>query len=326
VDQLRSDGQQAFLVPIEGTADRPRADHFSRYDAPEAVLEDKPGCAVVAPETALTSLRGIRFAQPICWWLSIDNSMPFIVDHERRDRKFAKTLGVPHNPWSPNARIAMERRVVAKYDFRGLFSRAFHIAQSVYARSYLQTHLGICASIVSDYIPRMEAQRSENGTATRSRSIAFNPAKAPWIPDLLGPRMPGVGWSPIAGLDAFGVARVLRESGAYFDPGFHPGRDRMPREAAMSGTPVVVARRGAGAYWEDVPIGAEFKVSAGRNFVEDASSRLLRVLDDVEGAATRQEGYRRWIARDRERFAREVGRAFSDGEWEDDMPVYPPGD
>jgi hypothetical protein len=100
----------------------------------------------------------------------------------------------------------------------------------------------------------------------------------------------------------------------------------MPREAAMSGTPVVVARRGAGAYWEDVPIGAEFKVSAGRNFVEDASSRLLRVLDDVEGAATRQEGYRRWIARDRERFAREVGRAFSDGEWEDDMPVYPPGD
>jgi hypothetical protein len=98
----------------------------------------------------------------------------------------------------------------------------------------------------------------------------------------------------------------------------------MPREAAMLRTPVVVARRGAAAYWEDVPIPARFKVSAGKDFVSDARERLLPILDDAESATTQQDGYREWIALDRERFAREVRRAFGDGQWEDDMPILPP--
>lgn len=325
VHQLRSDGQSAFLVPIEGTADRPRAEQFRKYDAPEAPLLDRPGNAVVAPETALTSLRGIRNAQPVCWWLSVDNSMPFIIEQERRDREFANLQNIRHKRWAPSMRILLERRVVARYNYARLFSRAFHIAQSVYARAFLQTHLGICAAIVSDYIPRVDSdlQDDETGSFGRSHSIAYNPAKAPWIPSLLRPHMPDVTWSPLAGLDRSGVVRLLRESGAYFDPGFHPGRDRMPREAAMLHTPVVVARRGAAAYWDDVPVGAEFKVSAGREFVSDASSRLLSILNDPDGAAERQAGYRQWIGNDQERFAREVRRAFRDGRWEDDMPVLP---
>lgn len=326
VDQLRSDGQSAFLVPIEGTAQRPRADLFRRYDAPEAVLDDREGNAVVAPETALTSLRGIRNAQAICWWLSVDNSMPFIVDQERKDKAFAKQQNVPHTRWAPSLRVSFERHIVANYNYSGLFRRALHIAQSAYARAYLQTHLGISPAIVSDYIPRTDPDFYElkSGSSTRQRSIAFNPAKAPWIPDLLGPRMPSVEWSAISGLNRSGVAKLLRESAAYFDPGFHPGRDRMPREAAMLRTPVVVARRGAAAYWEDVPIPARFKVSAGKDFVSDARERLLPILDDAESATTQQDGYREWIALDRERFAREVRRAFGDGQWEDDMPILPP--
>ncbi|NNC13051.1 hypothetical protein HII28_14340 [Planctomonas sp. JC2975] len=273
---------------------------------------------------AMTYMRKIRHAQTICWWLSIDNSSPFILRQERRDKRFARDHGVAHGAWAPNRRVAIERRILSVYPFERYLRDALHIAQSAYARAYLQTHLGLCASIVSDYIPRDELGFSDEARdGSRRRSVAFNPGKSPWLPDVLGPRLPDVEWDPIVGLDRRGVVRLLSSSAMYFDAGYHPGRDRMPREAAMLRAVTIVARRGAAAYWEDVPIEARFKVSQGSAFVDEAVARVREALDDRERAVGLQETYRDWIANDRQRFGLEVRRAFIAGSWEDDTPILP---
>lgn len=321
VHHLRAIEVDATLVPLPGMEHVPRVREYDKYDAPEVSrIEDAPGNAVIVPESAISTLRRVRSAERIIWWLSIDNAMPFLPTQERLDRKFTARLGVPHVPWAPSAKVAIERHVMAAMPMGEILRSSKHLAQSAYARAYIQTHYGMAGTFVTDYIPRSTTGEREAHTP-RSKSIAFNPKKAPWVPDLLGPLLPGVEWHRLEGLSAEGVADMLRRSAVYFDPGYHPGRDRMPREAALNGAVTMVARRGAGAYWGDVPIADQFKVTSSRDFATDAAGRIAAVLRDVSSAVEAQEGYLNWILDDEKRFAQEVRRAFIEGRWEDDSPL-----
>ncbi len=325
VDALRRQGHDASLVPLKSTAGVPRASAYERYDAPESELIDDPANAVIVPEGMLEHLPQVRRAQRICWWLSIDNSAPFLPRQEARDRRFTRSIGAPHADWSPNAASFTYRRMVARRPWRSLLESSLHLAQSAYARAYLLSSLGVSAAVVSDYLPlERPAPGALAPAGTRGRSIAYNPRKAPWVPELLGPRISDVDWRPLAGLTSTGVADLLSRTAVYFDPGFHPGRDRMPREAAVHGAVTVVARRGSGAFWDDVPIPWEHKVSPGPAFLEDTAATLTGVFEAPEASVAAQQGYRDWIADDRARFDLELERVFTGQRWEDDTPLLPP--
>lgn len=323
VDELRRQGQDATLVPLRETAAIARVAAFAEYDAPETdQIDDSPGNAVIAPEGVLDRLRDVRRAQRVCWWLSIDSSAPFFPRQETKDRRFTDALGVRHVGWSPNIASAAYRRIAAHRPRRALLDSALHLTQSAYARAYLQTHLGISGTMVTDYIPRGVIDVvARKPLAERGHTVAFNPKKASWAPSLIGASLPGIQWRPLVGLDRRGVAELLADTTAYFDPGYHPGRDRMPREAALLGGVTLLARRGAGAYWEDSPIPWEHKVSPGSGFLEGARRALTAVVEDPGAAAFAQTEYREWIDLDRARFSREVGRSFVRGRWEDDSPA-----
>jgi hypothetical protein len=55
------------------------------------------------------------------------------------------------------------------------------------------------------------------------------------------------------------MREVLETSKVYIDFGNHPGKDRIPREAAISGCCVITGKRGAARFYQDVPIPEEYK-------------------------------------------------------------------
>lgn len=320
VDELRAQGEHAFLVPLAATKEAERVPEFRVYDAPEAEFEDRPGNAFIVPETGLRHLWSVKQAQTIIWWLSFDYGTPFLLRQEEFDRRFKRMLGVRHEPWAGSFAATMLRRALVAAPYDRVMRRSLHLSQSYYARAALHSVTGLLSTIVSDYIPRPETGSAPR-SGDRGRTVAFNPAKAPWVPELLGPRLPDVQWRALAGLSRSGVEEMLGETTVYFDPGYHPGRDRMPREAARLGAVTVVARRGAGAYWDDVPVTDDYKVAATSDFVERAAEAIGRVLDDPASAQDDQEPYRRWIEGDRGRFQAEVRRGFIEGRWGDDGPT-----
>lgn len=323
VDELRTQGEDAFLVPLAPTRDATRVAEFEVYDAPEAEFEDRPGNAFIVPETGLRHLWSVKHAQTIIWWLSYDYGTPFLLRQEAADRRFKRMLGIRHEPWAGSFAATTLRRALVAAPYDGVMRRSLHLAQSYYARAALHSSAGILATIVSDFIPRSEAAGVPQA-GDRGRTVAFNPAKAPWVPELLGPRLPDVEWRALAGLSRSGVEDMLGGTAVYFDPGYHPGRDRMPREAARFGGVTIVARRGAGAYWDDVPIADDYKVAATSDFVERAATAIGRALDDPAAAREAQQSYRRWIDGDRDRFRAEITRGFIEGRWWDDGPTTVP--
>ncbi|MFL5256131.1 MAG: hypothetical protein ACJ8AI_25200 [Rhodopila sp.] len=146
--------------------------------------------------------------------------------------------------------------------------------------------------------------------AGRLPAVAYNPRKIPApLYRLLATKI-GHPCVPLEGMDKPTLASLLRELRVYADFGPHPGRDRLPREAALSGAVVITGRRGAAAFPADVPLPNHFRLDEA---APDFDARLLAVirnlLQDEEAflqARAEQQSYRNWIEANQGAFTREV--------------------
>lgn len=319
VDMLRELGQDAYLVPYPTTRNNPRVEQFSHYDAPEAAeAVDAEGNIVVVPEVFAGDLHSFKRATPICWWLSIDYSPTFFAARMQL-RSSSGPLASFNETLLPRL-AAIKKRV----DVRSLKkSRIVHVVQSSYAWAFLFSQLNVVPSLLSDYTPSSEFTAGVGNGSRNHQLVTFNPVKGgDIIREVMKVCDPAIEWRPIQGMTRPQVVSTLQECGIYLDLGFHPGKDRMPREAALSGALTVVGRRGAGAYYADVPIPWEHKITPGPDEVSDAAALLPQLMEDLPNEIAKQDSYRNTILSEKSRFKREVSDIFVDQRFGKDAYDY----
>ena len=104
----------------------------------------------------------------------------------------------------------------------------------------------------------------------------------------------------------------LRRAKIYLDLGNHPGKDRLPREAAMAGCCVITNQRGSAYFDADVPTPHKYKIDDRKsdyilNFQEFASS----IFTNFDCHSAEFSHYRSLIAQERTLFESQVRKAFS---------------
>lgn len=310
VDMLRELGQDAYLVPHRHTVHNDRVEQYNVYDAPEAPeIIDAPQNVVVYPETYVYEMSGVKLARRMCWWLSIDNSLTFMAERMWH-RSAATRLEKARQVAMPYARM-WKNRVNP-----GMLRRdrdVVHLVQSSYAWAFVATRFDVVPSLVSDYTPNAEFQ----GTVEPPRNrhlVTYNPAKGGDIIEAVKAQCPSsIEWRPIVGMTRAEVVATLQGCGVYLDLGHHPGKDRMPREAALSGALSVVARRGSGAFYADVPVPWEHKITPGDDEVMTAAAMLPELISNFEVEVAKQDSYRATILNERSRFKSEVEDVFVKG-------------
>lgn len=319
VDMLRTLGQDAYLVAHPTTASNDRVVEFSHYDAPEAPsVIDSTGNIVVTPEVFLDDIFSIRNADRICWWLSIDNSPTFMVRSLRQRFRSNRS-----DPLLQQASLLLRSGRLPIDILRFKRSNIHHAVQSSYAWSFLFSRVGIVPSLLSDYTTLGIAQPSSGSIHRNNRLVSFNPKRG-------GDVVEGVRratgqefeWRPLQSMARSEVIRSLCESGFYLDLGYHPGKDRMPREAAMCGALTVVGRRGSAAFFSDVPIPWGHKVTPGRHEVADTVSLLKGLVETLPEEVLKQDHYRRVISQEKDQFRREVEDVFLLGQRGKDLGDY----
>lgn len=308
--ELRSVGISSFMVPIRGTESEPRVDAYRHFGIPEVEeFEDVADCAVVAPEMAMRELRHVRHAVKFCWWLSVDNS-----DLLKAERKLSYT---PTRGVRNRLKRLKHRFLLPVQRFKALRTRLggmIHLTQSQYAWASVYSRFDIVPSMLSDYTDITEIT-SEPRVSSGSFRIAYNPAKGgDFVLQLMESTRTTLNceWVPIKGMTREEVVRTLRSSSVYLDLGHHPGKDRLPREAAVAGAVVLAARRGAGAFAADLQLPGEHKIDMANVFV-DAERAIKLVVGDLSGQLARQEIYRSVIKDERKRFSKEVADIFVEG-------------
>ena len=179
-------------------------------------------------------------------------------------------------------------------------------------------------TVVADYTPNPdELVAASVPTDRRKRVVCFNPKKSGDLARELAVSMADVDFMPIENMSRQQVVETLGESAVYLDLGSHPGKDRIPREAALAGAVVVVAMRGSAAFHADVPLPLEHKVPFDENVVASARDSVAAVLADLEHASALQDPYRAVISREKTVFDAQVRAVFTYGQrgFDADYPV-----
>jgi hypothetical protein len=285
-------GFEAAVVYFPPDHPEPTAAPFASYRAPVApYVVDAPDSLVVAPETEAPRLFELGRAQRALWWLSVDNFVS-------RNEAARQAQGTAHGPLD------------GVYDPA---ARCLHLTQSEYARAHVAGRAAR-ATMLTDYLrPELvEAAHEQRGRA-KDDLVVYNPAKGAEVTRrLVEASPPGVEWVALQGLTPLEVAELLGRAKVYVDFGNHPGRDRIPREAALCGAVVLTGRRGSAGNEVDVPIPAAYKFDdAAPDLVGSVLGRVEEVLADHAGHAAAFAPYREAIEGQRQGFTDEVFRLLA---------------
>lgn len=295
--QLIQYGVKAFMLYIplnaEHNVDNPVHDFYRKYHLPYVVeLEDDERNIFVVPEYFSEYLYRVRRVQRVFWWMSVDNYI----------KRIAQLIGGRmSNPLSePMPRL---------FYFGKDDSDLTHFVQSEYARQFVKLNGVSDDKIhwVEDYLSQAFRDEQQIDLRRKEDIVAFNPRKGFEVTRQLIELAPDIDWRPIQNMTPAQVQELLARAKVYIDFGHHPGKDRIPREAAISGCVVITGKRGAASNDVDINIPAEFKLATTTQAI---IAKIREVFDAFDTAHAKQADYRARILDDKNRFAREVAEAF----------------
>ena len=293
VDQLRKNGHDATIVyvPIDEPFECPEP--YRLYDAPQSQLQDEPGVLVIVPEVSTALLRMLKHATRAVWWLSVDNYLGVNRESPLKDvyRRYKSLL--------------LQRRL-ALHSLR----KFHHFAQSHYALEFLGK-TGIRAFPLTDYLGAAHFEQPQRPSHAKQDIIVYNPKKGVGITTMLREANPDMQFVAIENMTAQQVAELMASAKLYIDFGHHPGKDRLPREAAMAECCVITGRQGAAANAVDVSIAEEYKLDErSSDFLAAFRKQALAVLGEYENRRPDFDSYRMRIRAERKLFIQQVEELF----------------
>ena len=341
VDAIRRRGIEAHLIPLRnfrGRRNDPEYDIYD-FDVVQQMPRSSDAFFVSSEVSPIESMREFR-QTPVerTWmgWFSVNNSPDPRARYYRPSETTCPTYPSDYAPDRPPVRadldmiagagpgaFAATREALFRQRNHGTASGALaktravaieavsiryaqHVvdsgigffAQSYYGQGFVREMLGKPATIITDPIRIVPVER-----APRQRSVVlYNKVKSWWGVQQVAPLVPEAQFRPIEHMSYEQVVQALAEATVFLELGHLPGRDRMPREAAHLGTPVVVLARGAGYCYADVPLPVEQRVAFRPGWPQEAASAIRRVLADPQAAAAAQEPYREWVAGEPDRY------------------------
>lgn len=278
-DYLNSIGAEAYMFyfPNEHGNHEPLYPEFANIRVSDRI-EDNPENIVVVPEIYRISDAKVSFqrATIAMWWLSYTNACLFNV---------------------------LDDNIKAS-------GQAVHLFHSYYEYAMVRPHLApstkwffLTDYIHDDYLALDPASYLDE----KQDIVCFNGNKDKITASIC--QAAGIPYISITNMSKDQVMQTLRKCKVYVDNGFHPGKDHMPREAAMHGCVVITNKCGSAAYAEDVPI--EEKVSLETELYD----LIPRVMSNYRSYFGKQESYREKIRNEKavsHQNAREFARAMAE--------------
>lgn len=241
---------------------------------------------LVLPETWLELAQEVGCTRGIVmvWWLSVDN---YLMTY----KNFFQTDDLDF--------LCMKK-----------WKNAVHFVQSRYAKEFLREYIGVPNSYrLMDYINDeiMEIATQYRDLAYNRQNIClYNPRKGyESLKPVIEACRNDIQWIPLKGYTPREMAELMCIAKVYVDFGHHPGKDRIPREAAICGCCVVTNQKGSAVFEEDVCIPEYYKI-ADMGDIERVLEVIYALVDHYEERQADFSSYREKIAQEKSSFLMDI--------------------
>ena len=228
---------------------------------------------IVFPEGLTLSMPYYPLAKKILWWMSVDN---YIISTNESNMPFIRD------------------------------NVLLHLYQSYYSKDYVEKKIPNANGLyLSDYINDQHGKFIYPAEFRENIGL-FNPAKGYEDIKPLIEKSSWLKWIPLAGLDVPHMVLMMEAGKVYVDFGNHPGKDRIPREAAADGCCVITNKKGAAAFEGDVPIPEQYKFASPEESLNEIDALLHSICENFAEHQARFEDYRKMIASEKDAFYSDV--------------------
>lgn len=295
VNKLNRLGFEAYMYYVGEDTKDPVADQYKKYNIKYVnEVEDNSDNLIVVPEVLTMILYKYKNIRKSIWWLSIDNYYYSIEMLKRNldNEKLKAALGD-----------------IKYFDFND--DDIIHLAQCKYISEHLNSKGIKEVYYLSDYLNKDFLENNTNNDYKNKENIVvYNPKKGLEFTEKLIAAGEHIRWVPIKDMKPLEVIDLLKKSKVYIDFGNHPGKDRIPREAAICGCCVITGRKGSANYFEDVPIDDEFKFHDEEINIKNILNKIVQCLDNFNIENAKFSNYRDIIRKSENEFENQISNVF----------------
>lgn len=293
--ELKTNGKKVFMYYLNCKSEDPVHENYKEYKI-EYVndIEDVANNIIVFPEIFTEKMPGFSEAKKIIWWLSVDN----------------------YFRWRPHVMGRINRMMLDKFNsqnflfFSGVLRKAdFHLVQSFYAADLLKRNNISNYDFLSDYLHSSFLKETVD-LDQKENIVAYNPKKGYAFTKMLIDSLNEITFVPIQNMTRSEVVSLLKRAKVYIDFGNHPGKDRIPREAAFLNCCVITGKQGSAKFNQDVPIKNCYKFDQRRKSVKEIKSIILSCFNDFYHHNFQFESYRSGIVKQQNEFKEKVVELF----------------
>lgn len=309
VDYLRRRGVDAYIVYMKDnkiSENQTVTEAYKCYDVKSSsMIEDEENNLLVLPEVFFDLMYDYNRMKIGCWWMSVDNrySNASLMDK----LMFKPSVTKWYKLLTRYVKYPERRNKNSIRDFKRQNSRLYHFYQSCYAQMHLYSK-GLEKVIpLTDYI-NVDFVKHEN--AEKTDIVLYNPSKGYKFTKKVMAKLPDVKFVPLRNLDRQQLSELLVKAKLYIDFGHFPGKDRLPREAVISGCCVITGTEGASFFYEDMPIDSKYKIKQSLSNIPAIADRIKYVLAHYDECKGDFDYYRSQVLSEKDRFIREIESFF----------------
>jgi hypothetical protein len=277
--------------------------NYVKYQVP---VVDRPENSrkhlMIVPESFLYPIFNKKFSKirKAIWWLSVDYYFIELNKHIERvkNKKFYKiknALGL--------VRIASFGQL-KKMDMA-------HIGHSWYSMVQLRENGIEPIGQIADYMN--DAFFDEKTSPEKEDIIIYNPKKNDgFLSGIIG-QTPELVWKPLEDMSPAEVAGWMARAKLYIDFGYHPGKERMPREACIMRCCMIIGKSGSAAYAEDMPIPDKYRFEKDNDRVPAIIACIKDCLTNYDERIDDFRLYHDVVCREKEKFVEDINKVFVKG-------------
>ena len=291
--KLRKKGYISYMYYYyRKKSENPVHERYEKYNT-ECVdyIEDNKNNIIIVPEVNINLLKKFKNIKKSIWWLSVDN---YFISKNSKRNKIKTIFGL------------------LNFDYRE--KDIIHLSQSQYAIEFLRQS-GIEEKNIyylSDYLNNVFIEESKCNTKfEKKNNVLYNPKKGYEFTKKIIDMSEGLNWVPLENLKPEEMSKLMMESKVYIDFGNHPGKDRIPREAAISGCCIITGKRGSAKYKEDVYIEDEFKFNDSEENIDSIISKINYLIENYENETKKFDLYRDRISKEEIVFEKDIDKIFT---------------
>ncbi len=308
-------------LPITDT--NPIHNNFEKYKIKFSnYIEDEKKNILIIPEHYQFLSYSLKFKKirKILWWLSLDNYFGYKFRYE-----FSKTIRsiikIPYNLIKIFNKLINYRFGIFTYqDFLKLFYKNFnlcnfkelsqidyHFSQSSYAQNYLKKYFKDI-KILSDFQRPEILNNYKKKLKKKKNLICYSNKSNLFIKQIK--KHTNYKMIELAGFSNSQLINIFKKTKVYLDFGYHPGKDRMPREAVLFNNCVITNIKGSAKNNIDIPINRKYKFKESIVNLKNINLRISKIFKNYKTEIKNFKKYQNIVLKEKKKFYGDLDKIF----------------